>query len=352
MVNQKKCGFTLVELLVVIAIIGILVALLLPAVQSARESARRMTCANQVRQIGLAILNLENATRQFPSGGIEPWPMIELYSNGGKAFGPDKQGLSWAFQILPYLEENAIHGLNTTADITNAPVSLYFCPTRRQTTFNSIDQAWLMDYAALAPAPSRGDFVKQYGNDNGFQIMLTTPARGCGSAYGFWGTRNYSNDFNPRTKQLLGANYTGFNGVIVRSSYLVMSRVRRVVELGYDRITTMGRIKDGTSKTAMVSEKRLRLGDTAGAPDDDRGWSDGWDIDTVRSTICQPKPDGLLTDITWPSYALTAGSRHTSGMNTVFADGSARFINYDIDLETWNLLGHRADGQTYDADSL
>src|SRR5262245_53168416 len=94
-------GFTLVELLVVIAIIGILVALLLPAIQAAREAARRTQCVNQLRQMILAIENHVSAHEIYPTGGIEPWPLIEDYSQGGKPFGAKKQGLSWAFQILP-----------------------------------------------------------------------------------------------------------------------------------------------------------------------------------------------------------------------------------------------------------
>ena len=164
---KDERGFTLVELLVVIAIIATLIGLLLPAVQSAREAARRTSCKNQMKQIGLAILNLENAVKTFPSGGIEPWPLIETYSSGdNKAFGPSKQGLSWAFQILPYLEENAVSNLTTTAQIGSSPIGLYFCPSRRPPT--SYDYGgtkfWLIDYAAVQPGPSRNEtqYFDQY----------------------------------------------------------------------------------------------------------------------------------------------------------------------------------------------
>src|SRR5450432_2122552 len=107
-------GFTLIELLVVIAIIGILVALLLPAIQAARESARRTECKNKLKQIGLAMQNHVDTYKVFPTGGAEYNPLISNYlDSSGKPYGPDKQGLGWAYQILPYMEEGAIKGITT-----------------------------------------------------------------------------------------------------------------------------------------------------------------------------------------------------------------------------------------------
>jgi len=101
MSKSEKDGFTLVELLVVIAIIGILVAMLLPAVQSAREAARRMSCANKFRQVGLAMHNYHDAVLRFPFG-------IQMWEPGFQCPGtPDGTfvGWSWSTMILPYLEE-------------------------------------------------------------------------------------------------------------------------------------------------------------------------------------------------------------------------------------------------------
>src|SRR5688572_4922124 len=113
--SSASKGFTLVELLVVIAIIGVLVALLLPAIQAARESARRTTCVNQLKQMSLAMQNHVSAHGVFPTGGSRYNPDIANYVTGGTANpgvpnGPAKQGLGWSYQILPYLEQGAIKG--------------------------------------------------------------------------------------------------------------------------------------------------------------------------------------------------------------------------------------------------
>ncbi|HEY4233927.1 MAG TPA: DUF1559 domain-containing protein [Lacipirellulaceae bacterium] len=177
----RRTGFTLVELLVVIAIIGTLVALLLPAVQSAREAARRTECQNHLKQIGLAIQNYHDSQQAFPMGRDRS----------------DQFAVSWAYRLLPHLEESAIYAsLDRTQrvdDIANAtamrtPIEVYACPSRRPARadrdFDNNDApplvraaASLGDYAANAgrcwtvgmtmdvdpdnpnPAPSNVDFI-------------------------------------------------------------------------------------------------------------------------------------------------------------------------------------------------
>ena len=361
--RKGQSGFTLVELLVVIAIIAILVSLLLPAVNSAREAARRTQCMNQVRQFGLAILNHESATRKFPSGGVEPWPRIEDYSQAGKAFGAGKQGLSWAFQILPYMEEDAVHGIATTEQIQDTPVGTFFCPSRRPPTQSkgTADQAdfgpaWLMDYAAVVPGPSRVQMVQQNIPANvADRIFDEDPPFGCKLGFGFWGVRGYSNDFGPQPKTELGSNYVGFFGMIIRSSYLVDRDSGQVTNLGYGPLISTGKVKDGLSKTALITEKRLITNPGNDDPaNDDRGWSDGWDLDTLVNCLCPPSPDAPKDVFENMGMSrgndFTAGSRHDGGMNTVFGDGSVRFITYEIEVEIWNSAGNRNDGATYSLD--
>jgi prepilin-type processing-associated H-X9-DG protein len=327
--------------LVVIAIIGILVALLLPAIQAAREAARRTQCTNNLKQIGLAVLNHESAQRCYPTGGVAPWPTIENYSSGGRPFGPKKQGLSWAFQILPYLEEGPVFGLTTTLQLQSTPIGMYFCPSRRPPQQNPVNNAWLMDYAGLTTAASRGHTAGAVSFDN-----LLANGKGCTDFYGMWGTTSgFVNDHQPRSSDFLRTAFAGFNGVFIRSSYFVNLSSGAISELNYGPPTTIARIEDGTSNTAMATEKRMRTDLLEDQPAwDDRGWSDGWDFDTMKCGLCQPIPDDPIAR-PGATDASSAGAAHPSGVNVLFADGSVRSVAYDINLETWNSMVHRSDGE-------
>jgi prepilin-type N-terminal cleavage/methylation domain-containing protein/prepilin-type processing-associated H-X9-DG protein len=339
--ESRRSGFTLVELLVVIAIIGILVALLLPAIQSARESARRTQCTNQVRQMIQAMHNHTDTYKVFPTGGVEPWPKIEDYSENGKPFSVKKQGFSWGFQILPFLEESAVHNITTTQQLENTPIAMYFCPSRRPPTRSEDSARWLMDYGALMPMPARWQLtgllaINALKDPDGDGIAV-----GCSDAY-LW-TPLGNGGYEPQ--QLTGAQSTDpryqYWGVIVRGSYFREGTVERF--LNFTAAVSFGRIVDGASHTAVVAEKRVDPStyQSGSSPPDDRGWSDGWDFDTMRLSSCIPYQDSDSVN----QFSLSAGSAHTSGFNTGFADGSVRFLNYDIELETFNRMGHRGDGE-------
>ena len=132
----RRKGFTIVELLVVIAIIGLLISLLLPAVQAAREAGRRLECINHLKQISLAIMNHENSTKRLPTDGWG-WKWVGDPDRGS---GQNQPG-GWAYNILPFMEQGVLHNMGTglkgsakytlAADMIALPLPEFICPTRR-----------------------------------------------------------------------------------------------------------------------------------------------------------------------------------------------------------------------------
>src|SRR5438132_5433214 len=150
-VSKPRRAFTLVELLVVIAIIGILIALLLPAVQAAREAGRRTQCSNNLRQMGLGIHNFHDTYNKLPTGGRCPWSWVPW--SWGREPGTVPYGPGWPVQILPFIEAKAIHDQTNTALIEQAVMPMWFCPSRRAPhKFPSQGNRVLMDYASATPA--------------------------------------------------------------------------------------------------------------------------------------------------------------------------------------------------------
>jgi len=139
---MHRRGFTLVELLVVIAIIGILVALLLPAVQAAREAARRMQCSNNLKQIGLGLQGYHDTYRMFPWGGRNH---VNCCNSNVRDFW------NWTYYILPYMEQQPLFDEQNTAAVYATPISFYYCPTRRP----------VQTYRRT----SRGDYAGNSGSD-------------------------------------------------------------------------------------------------------------------------------------------------------------------------------------------
>ena len=363
-VSRRASAFTLVELLVVIAIIGVLVALLLPAIQAAREAARRTQCKNNLKQMMLSMHNHESAKRCFPSGGNQPWPELPQHLTGatgaltginGSPMGPDKQGLSWGFQILPYLEGQSTYTLKTTAALETTTVPMFYCPSRRGPTKHPIGNRYLMDYAGAVPFRSRAQMLP---SENFANYMKMQPALGVQQTAAcireeFWGNPSgpiWAADMAGAAK---APNFgpDKFNGVLTRSN-LYWNGTTKVMANVYTKVS-FAQISDGSSNTVVLAEKFLepRFYEI-GAWHDDRGWSDGWDPDTLRSTVCTSGPDTNLAVTDDRVTGFRFGSAHSDLMNSAFADSSVRAIRYDIDPEVFNLLGHRADEQTVDLNQI
>jgi prepilin-type N-terminal cleavage/methylation domain-containing protein/prepilin-type processing-associated H-X9-DG protein len=275
---RPRAGFTLIELLVVIAIIAVLIGLLLPAVQKVREAGNRMQCSNNLKQISLAFHNHHDGHQFFPTGGWGWWEP-PTYAGGQPAVG-DRQGAGWGFQILPYVEGDNVWraGALTAVGATN-PV--FFCPSRRP--------------------PQTVAYPDEYA----------PPLTG--------GTITHA------LCDYAGSNWEG-TGV-----------VRRYFPTRFADIT------DGTSNTLVAAEKRLNLAALGQSqPDDNEGYTAGWDEDTIRSTAVAPRPD--FRGNGWDEER-RFGSSHPSGLNAAFGDGSVRFLSFSIDRTRFQLLGHKSDGQ-------
>jgi len=220
-------GFTLVELLVVIAIIGVLVSLLLPAVQAAREAARRTQCQNQLKQMSLGFHNHHDVHLSFATGG-QDYYSARTFTNG-KPEVVARQGWGWLYQLLPYIEQQNLWDLPTDSQVQSSPVKTYYCPTRRQ------------------PSVVGTRAVNDYAGNAGLYTST-------GYAWG-----------------------DGYNGCIVRNNR---------APIGFQSITdgTANTILVGEKRL-----DRLAMG-TAQC-DDNEGYTSGWDWDVVRWGNTPPLPD-------------------------------------------------------------
>ena len=321
----RKKAFTLVELLVVITIIGILISLLLPAVQSAREAARRMQCSNNLKQIGLAWLNHESALGHLPSGGWG-WRWI---GDPDRGFDQKQPG-GWIYNILPYLEQTALRqlgmGLGTTEKATAlttlaaTPIAAFNCPTRRPPKAYPIRSSYTYTtygIGSIVQAEAHTDYAGNEGDvlyDNG--EGPADLATGDSSSY-TWPAANIK-----------------FTGVVFARSKVKLAEIR-----------------DGTSSTYLAGEKYLTTDayEIGASGCDDESMYQGNDWGITRTTIIDypPRQDTPSADI-WYSF----GSAHASGFNMAFCDGSVHSISYNINIEVNRCLGNRADGTPIDSSAF
>jgi prepilin-type N-terminal cleavage/methylation domain-containing protein/prepilin-type processing-associated H-X9-DG protein len=299
--TSKEHGFTLVELLVVITIIGILIALLLPAVQAAREAARQAQCSNNLKQMGVGIhLSLEQLGH-FPAGGSNTLGL----GNPDLGMGRKQTG-GWLYNILPYMEQQALWQLGGANDnagkITRAqtPLNWAYCPTRRSPILyaNGINRDHEGISATLLPVLSRSDYAACTGDD-------------------IW----------------IEGNDHG-TGVCFQQSTIAAADVT-----------------DGMSNTYFGGEKGLcpdyyATGISGG--DDDCMWGgNNWDNNRSAGTLTT-----LMTDTPGYDDYFSFGAAHSNGCYMLFCDGSVHLISYSIDKQIHAWLGNRQDGQAIDAKKL
>jgi prepilin-type N-terminal cleavage/methylation domain-containing protein len=335
----SRSGFTLVELLVVIAIIGTLVGLLLPAVQQARESARRTTCANNVKQLGLALHNHHDARKKFPGGVVLP-------ANAGAG------NWNWRVDLLPYMEEAALYGrLNLTSSSnwrSDTGVSSTVLYTTALPTFQCPSSTFPIRYTA-----NTADF---FVVNAGRSVQMMDYVGISGAA-----TTSNTDPFGRSNVCATGLLNAGI-GVFCRSGMLT------VAAMGMKDCT------DGTSSTIIIGEQSGQVNGKEISAQRHGGWMGAinmgaGDIDVTtmnvtgaRSGRTDAYTGGLTTVRRQPNWYWTSGagspdnytgssstllnSFHPGGIEVLMTDGAVRFLGEGVSLGPLQRLCIRDDGES------
>jgi len=313
---RNSRGFTLIELLVVIAIIAVLIALLLPAVQAAREAARRSQCVNNMKQIGLAMMNYESTHQSLPPG------------KKACCYG------TWTVFVMPFLESNALYNSwNFVGDPVNA-ISLYTYSGAGNTT---VTRTLMAAFTCPSDSP---------------QTPLSSGIRSYNYAVNFGNLGN--------TQQTAALNGFTFTGAPFSDLYPKAEKGTTESAAG---TRSLAEFNDGTSNTILASEV------VQGGTSDLRGfiqWGDAASFVTYlapNTTLpdciyslgyCKDRvglnPPCIASTSTCPSM-FASRSRHSGGVNTLMGDGTVKFMKNSISLQTWRALGSTRGGEVISADS-
>lgn len=322
--RKNRNAFTLVELLVVIAIIGILVALLLPAVQRAREAARRTQCQNKFKQVGLALHNYASANGHFPAAVHHTADSC----TGHKAGNHDTDwGIgTWSVAILPQLEEQSTYDQFDFKLAYNAPPNTMPTQTSDNGTGHAIKSYLCPSDSTEADLVNVTGSINRDGRDPREDVGRSNMCAVSDSID--WGCGNKS---WPRTDRTTSDNASPIEG----SRYAPNG-----VLYGHSK-TTFARIQDGSSKTLLVGEVTGAEG-IPGAEFSAHNWV-VWALLDMREGINGPGslPKGATS---WTKKGSTFSSYHTGGCYFAMADGSTQFLNEDTDLHILQALASR-DGE-------
>ncbi|MGD0516883.1 MAG: DUF1559 domain-containing protein [Thermoguttaceae bacterium] len=322
--KPKRPAFTLVELLVVIAIIGILIALLLPAVQAARESARRLQCRNNLKQIGLACQDHLDRQKYFPTGGWGFW----WVGDPDRGYSKNQPG-GWVYNILPGLELSGLRntGKGTSAalkkssivSVVRTPISEMLCPSRRS--------------FGLVPKGIAGTFIAYNANSNdpNDNVLARSDYAACCGSQSF----NENADFDTAAGPTSYDNALSFkwpdgdnpaspqyqDGVMYQRSAIRPIDIRR-----------------GLSHTIMAGEKYISsVNYLTGLDDgDNESMYTGQNNDNYRVTFLPP-----CRDQREEPYTTRFGGAHAAASHFVFCDGSVHGISYDVEPASFKVYGSR-----------
>jgi prepilin-type processing-associated H-X9-DG protein len=357
----------LVELLVVIAIIGILIALLLPAVQAAREAARMNECKNHLKQIGLAVQNHVSTEGFFPTGG---WG-FDWVGDPNRGYDKRQPG-GWAFNLLTFLEEKADHDLGLGASYNGSntgPLSVklgqmmgqglpvFLCPSRRTDSTTFFISPTSTTITTANGNASHGDVKDQFYNVAG-NLVPTNVCRGDYAINAGDGSANQGGA-NPNSVTTMDS-FTTWDSTDDATTKMYCNGISY-----YRSMVRLKQVTDGLTHTYCVGEKFLYVDQwmTGDDPADDEFLLTGWDNDLYRTAGWsyvnngQPKPTDKAVNVPQADVKSTVllsnsegniwGSAHVSGFNMVYCDGSVHTIPYTIDLVVHRLLHNRADGVSF-----